>query len=240
MLNVREGRLCTILINCMCLFLFASLFLCLTLSLSSLSLSISISLSLSLCSFLSSSLSLYPSQSQSISSSLSIYLSIYVFIDVSSLSSLRLFLPFIFYHNPVLYLFRSNREKREERSMFNSHQEDEDEVVQYNANVVIIKDEIAQIFKNSTRSKRTFPEFESGVAAAICLARYVQEPLAEYCALWKSANAVELFGFEALYLDVHPLKVIILYYIFSFLLSSAFTFFPSFFTLFRFIFLRVV
>ena len=92
--------------------------------------------------------------------------------------------------------------------MFNSHQEDEDEAVQYTANVVIIKDEIAQIFKNSTRAKRTFPEFEPGVSAAICLARYVQEPLAEYCALWKNANAVELFGFEALYLDVHPLKVV--------------------------------
>ena len=73
---------------------------------------------------------------------------------------------------------------------------------------MIIKDDIAQIFKNSTRAKRTFPEFEPGVSAAICLARYVQEPLAEYCALWKNANAVELFGFEALYLDVHPLKVI--------------------------------
>ena len=36
---------------------------------------------------------------------------------------------------------------------------------------------------------------------------YLQEPLAEYCALWKSANAIEVFGFEALYLDVHPLKV---------------------------------
>ena len=220
--------------------LYVPISLCFPLSLSHSLSVLSLSLSLPLSMFLSLFLSLSLSLSISIYFFIFIYLSIYVFIYVSSLSSLRLFLPFIFYHNPVLYLFRSNREKREERSMFNSHQEDEDEVVQYNANVVIIKDEIAQIFKNSTRSKRTFPEFESGVAAAICLARYVQEPLAEYCALWKSANAVELFGFEALYLDVHPLKVIILYYIFSFLLSSAFTFFPSFLTLFRFIFLRVV
>jgi hypothetical protein len=34
----------------------------------------------------------------------------------------------------------------------------------------------------------------------------VQEPLAEYCSLWRSANPVELFGYEALYVDIHPLK----------------------------------
>ena len=37
--------------------------------------------------------------------------------------------------------------------------------------------------------------------------RYAQEPLVEYCNLWTSCDAVEVFGYEALYLDLHPLKV---------------------------------
>jgi hypothetical protein len=30
--------------------------------------------------------------------------------------------------------------------------------------------------------------------------------LAEYASLWTSCNSVEVFGYEALFLDVHPLK----------------------------------
>ena len=70
-----------------------------------------------------------------------------------------------------------------------------------------MNDELATLFKISSRSKKLFPDLEPGVAAAVCLARYVQEPLAEYCALWTSVDAVECFGYEALILDTHPLKV---------------------------------
>jgi hypothetical protein len=52
-----------------------------------------------------------------------------------------------------------------------------------------------------------FPELVPGAAAAVCLARFAQEPLAEYCNLWTAANATELFGFEALFLQLHPLQV---------------------------------
>jgi transcription elongation factor SPT6 len=54
-----------------------------------------------------------------------------------------------------------------------------------------------------------FPDLEPGTAAAVCLARYAQEPLAEYCALWTSVDAVDGFGFESLFLDLHPLKHLI-------------------------------
>jgi transcription elongation factor SPT6 len=51
-----------------------------------------------------------------------------------------------------------------------------------------------------------FPELDSGFHAAVCLARLAREPLAEYCNIWTSSNASEVFGYEALYLDVHPQK----------------------------------
>ena len=52
-----------------------------------------------------------------------------------------------------------------------------------------------------------FPDLQPGTCAAVSLARFVQDPLIEYCALWTSADAVEIFGYENLYLDLHPLKV---------------------------------
>lgn len=52
-----------------------------------------------------------------------------------------------------------------------------------------------------------FPDLQPGTCAAVSLGRYAQEPLMEYCSLWTSADAVEMFGYESLYLDLHPLKV---------------------------------
>ena len=51
-----------------------------------------------------------------------------------------------------------------------------------------------------------FPEQQPGTACAVSLARFVQEPLAEYCAMWSSADAVGTFGHELLFLNIHPLK----------------------------------
>jgi hypothetical protein len=73
---------------------------------------------------------------------------------------------------------------------------------------VIVNDEIAKIFKNSLRAKHLFPDLHHGCAAAICLARFVQEPLAEVCNLWTLADANEIFGFESFFLNLHPLKVL--------------------------------
>ena len=73
--------------------------------------------------------------------------------------------------------------------------------------VAIVKDELANIFKRSPRAEKLYPDLQPSTWAAISLARYAQEPLTEYCALWTSVNSVDEFGYEALYLDLHPLKV---------------------------------
>jgi transcription elongation factor SPT6 len=101
---------------------------------------------------------------------------------------------------------RENREERENRNDYLAREEDEDEFFNYKAHVLIAKDEISNIFMGSSRSKKMFPEFQPGTSAAVCLARFVREPLAEYCHLWTSADAIGTFGFEAEYLDIHPLK----------------------------------
>lgn len=40
----------------------------------------------------------------------------------------------------------------------------------------------------------------------LTIERYVQEPLAEYCLMWTSADGRGNFGYETLCLDLHPLK----------------------------------
>lgn len=72
---------------------------------------------------------------------------------------------------------------------------------------MIIKDDVANIFKTSLRCKKMFPELQPAEAAAVCLARYIQEPLAEYCGMFTAANEQEVFGHELLFVNVHPLKV---------------------------------
>jgi transcriptional accessory protein Tex/SPT6 len=68
------------------------------------------------------------------------------------------------------------------------------------------------MLKNSPWSKKLFPDLEGGTAAAVCLARFAQEPLAEYSALWTSADSVEGFGYESLFLDLHPQKVCLFFH----------------------------
>lgn len=75
---------------------------------------------------------------------------------------------------------------------------------EYSAHVCMVKDDVASIFKNSTRATKMFPNLQPGTAAAICLARFVQEPLAEYCNMWWSADGTANFGQEILFLDLHP------------------------------------
>ena len=79
-------------------------------------------------------------------------------------------------------------------------------IFDHRPDVIVINSSAGQNALMLKQLLSTFPECVPGIAAAICLARNVQEPLAEYCSLWTSANAVEVFGYEALFLDVHPLK----------------------------------
>lgn len=84
---------------------------------------------------------------------------------------------------------------------------DEDDYIPYKAQVMIITDDLACIFKTSSRCKRLFPELQPAEGAAISLARFAQEPLSEYCSAWMNPNPQEIFGFELLFLNIHPLKV---------------------------------
>lgn len=84
----------------------------------------------------------------------------------------------------------------------------------FNNQVLIVDDNVAIIFKNSERSKKLLPGLVPNEAAAICLGRFAQEPLAEYCSIWTSPDSSGLFGSEAFHLSLHPLQVDHLFYIF--------------------------
>lgn len=118
----------------------------------------------------------------------------------------------------------SEQRRAERQGSGLSDDEDDSELVTYTAHVrhillnrlytlmkspqvIIADDQLAKIFRASSRAKRMFPDLDPGTASAVCLARFTQEPLAEYCNLWTAADATETFGFEALFLDLHPLKV---------------------------------
>lgn len=73
--------------------------------------------------------------------------------------------------------------------------------------MVILDDTVPNILKNSSRREILFPDLPSETAAAICLARFAQEPLSEYCSIWRSVDSSYLFGYEVLYMKLHPLQV---------------------------------
>lgn len=59
----------------------------------------------------------------------------------------------------------------------------------------------------SQRAKDMYPDLESKTCAALSLARLAVEPLLEYCSLWKGVDSTSTFGFEAMFLKLHPLQV---------------------------------
>lgn len=68
-------------------------------------------------------------------------------------------------------------------------------------------DTLANIFKNSSLAKKMFPDMIPDTAGAVSLARTVQEPLSQYCLLWKGVDSANNFGYEAMYLNLHPQQV---------------------------------
>ena len=100
----------------------------------------------------------------------------------------------------------ARREENEEKGDMNEYEYYEDEFYKYEADVLFINDKITEIFQRSSRAQKLCPEMQPGACAAVCLGRYVREPLAEYCSLWTCCNAVGVFGHEALHLRLHPLQ----------------------------------
>ena len=96
-------------------------------------------------------------------------------------------------------------QERKDQGMDYDDFDDEDDNKPYEPQAMILKDDISEIFKQSDRSKKMFPDFQPIMRAAICLGRYAQEPLAEYCNLWTSSSAAGVFGYEALFLKLHPM-----------------------------------
>jgi hypothetical protein len=100
---------------------------------------------------------------------------------------------------------RQRREAREDAGDYGDYTEYGEKP--YSPQVLIVVDNIARIFRASKRSTRIFPDYDKSVAAAVCLGRFIQEPLSEYCGLWSSSDASGAFGSDALFLDLHPLVV---------------------------------
>lgn len=102
---------------------------------------------------------------------------------------------------------RQRKFEREDAGDFGDYSEYDHMNTEYTAQVLIVDDAIAQIFKRSSRSTDLFPEYYPAVCGAICMARYVLEPLTEFCGMWQSVDSLGNFGYEALFLNLHPLKV---------------------------------
>jgi hypothetical protein len=73
--------------------------------------------------------------------------------------------------------------------------------------VIILYDHVPNILKNSPRKTILFPDLPTDTAAAVSLARLALEPLAEYSNLFRAVDSKYTFGYEALYLNLHPLQV---------------------------------
>lgn len=69
-----------------------------------------------------------------------------------------------------------------------------------------VRDDVATIYAASPRSSKEFPETHANLRAAICLARCIQEPLAEYAGMWRLRDSTGDFGQELLSLNLHPLQ----------------------------------
>lgn len=84
--------------------------------------------------------------------------------------------------------------------------DDEDDDDLFEPEVLLLNDDVPQIYGASSRARSAFPGIPPGAAAGVSLARMVQNPVAEYANMWRSADAIGMFGFETLFLDLHPLQ----------------------------------
>lgn len=76
--------------------------------------------------------------------------------------------------------------------------------------ILIADDSLASNFKVSKRAKKLLTLTQPDAAAAVSLARFALEPLAEYANLWMTAEpSTGLFGYEAFYLNFHPLQKLV-------------------------------
>lgn len=72
--------------------------------------------------------------------------------------------------------------------------------------MIIVDDDLVNVFKTSSRARTLLPDLSVNATAAVGLARFAKDPLIEYANLWMSTDATGNFGYEVLYLNLHPLQ----------------------------------
>jgi len=108
--------------------------------------------------------------------------------------------------------------RREKYLLFYKRDEDDDDDEddtssknkKWECSVELLDDSTAQLYARGVRWKKEYPELdrELGIRAALALARYAQNPLAEYCFAFSTCSAgasssSSVFGGELLYFNVH-------------------------------------
>jgi transcription elongation factor SPT6 len=84
--------------------------------------------------------------------------------------------------------------------------DDEEESLDWKCNADLIDDSVSQVFAHSPRGKKEFPDLPPNLRAAISIARYGKDPVAEIAYSWNVASDSGLFGTELLYFDIHPMQ----------------------------------
>lgn len=85
--------------------------------------------------------------------------------------------------------------------------DDEDgDDLDWKCNADLIDDSVSQVFGESPRGKKEFPDHPRSLRVAISVARYGKDPLAEIAYAWNVASDSGLFGTELLYINIHPMQ----------------------------------
>ncbi len=72
--------------------------------------------------------------------------------------------------------------------------------------VEYVHEDVALVFSASARSAQEMPDFHPNHRAAVCLARYLQNPLVELAGMWMTMDSQGELGSEMLSLQFHPLQ----------------------------------
>lgn len=96
-------------------------------------------------------------------------------------------------------------EKFQSSTRFYDGEEEEDDE-DWKCNADLIDDSVSQVFAHSPRGKKEFPDLPPNLRAAISIARYGKDPLAEIAYSWNVASDAGLFGTELLYINIHPMQ----------------------------------
>lgn len=84
--------------------------------------------------------------------------------------------------------------------------DEDDEDLDWKCNADLIDDSVSQVFGESPRGKKEFPDHPPALRVAISIARYGKDPLAELAYAWNVASDSGLFGTELLYMNINPMQ----------------------------------